>query len=103
MLVSHTRIVDIVGDIIRTQVSSTKSESEGRPCLGDLALVDSGDGATSLAQVIDIDRDMVSLQVNSGTKGLANNSSVRFLGEPAKVTYSDNILGRGVRWRGAAD
>jgi len=94
MLVSHTRIVDIVGDIIRIQVSSTKSESEGRPCLGDLALVDAGDGMTSLAQVINIDHDMVSLQVNSGTKGLANNASVRFLGEAAKVTYSDNILGR---------
>lgn len=94
MLVSHTRIVDIVGDIIRIMVSSTKSEAEGRPCLGDLAIVETGDGTSSLAQVINIDQDMVSLQVNSGTKGLANNASVRFLGEPAKVTYSDNILGR---------
>ena len=86
MLVSHTRIVDIVGDIIRIQVSSSRNESEGRPCLGDLALVDAGNGVSSLAQVINIDHDLVSLQVNSGTKGLANNASVRFLGEPAKLT-----------------
>ena len=94
MLVSHTRIVDIVGDIIRIKVSSDRKASEGRPCLGDLAVVETGEGVSSLAQVINIDRDMVSLQVNSGTKGLANNASVRFLGEAAKVTYSENILGR---------
>ncbi len=94
MLVSHTRIFDIVGDIIRIKVASSGSGDENRPCLNDLAIVDSERGFRSLAQVINIDRDVISLQVNSGTKGLPNNASVRFLGEPMRVTYSDNILGR---------
>jgi len=94
MLVSHTKIFDIVGDIIRIKVTSGGPGDESRPCLNDLAVVDSDRGFRSLAQVINIDRDVISLQVNSGTKGLPNNASVRFLGEPMRVTYSDNILGR---------
>ncbi|MXN64011.1 V-type ATP synthase subunit B [Stappia sp. GBMRC 2046] len=94
MLVSHTRILDIVGDIIRIKVSARSKGDDSRPCLGDLAMVDSDEGFHSLAQVINIDRDLISLQVNSGTKGLPNNARVRFLGEPMRVTYSGNILGR---------
>lgn len=94
MLVSHTRILDIVGDIIRIKVSAKSTGDDSRPCLGDLAIVDSDGGFHSLAQVINIDRNLISLQVNSGTKGLPNNARVRFLGEAMRVTYSANILGR---------
>ena len=37
MLVVHTRIVDIVGDIIRIRVATSGSGRAGGPCLGDLA------------------------------------------------------------------
>ena len=93
MLVSHTRVVDIVGDIIRIRVNDT-GRGAGGPCLGDLARVTSDEGFDSLAQVIMIDRDLVTLQVNDGTKGLPNDASVRFLGEAMQVTFSDSILGR---------
>ncbi|GGE76702.1 V-type ATP synthase subunit B [Stappia taiwanensis] len=94
MLVSHTRIVDIVGDIIRIRAGAGAGKGEGQPCLGDLARVTSDNGFASLAQVIGIDGEMVSLQVNSGTKGLPNNAEVRFLGEAMQVTFSGSILGR---------
>ncbi|WP_349360322.1 V-type ATP synthase subunit B [Stappia sp.] len=93
MLVSHTRVVDIVGDIIRIRVTQTAGGAGG-PCLGDLARVTSDNGFDSLAQVIMVDRDLVTLQVNDGTKGLPNDASVRFLGEAMQVVFSDSIMGR---------
>ncbi len=62
--------------------------------LYDLALIKDPGGLSSLAQVISINKDQVSLQVYSGTKGFSNRSAVHFLGHPMQVTYSNNILGR---------
>ena len=70
--VRHTRVIEIVGDIIR--VSATGA------ALGDLAIVDGGAGETSTAKVVGIDRDIVSLQVFAGAKGLSTDARVRFLG-----------------------
>jgi len=61
---------------------------------GDLAVVESVDGATSLAQVINVNRDVVSLQVFSGTKGISTGATATFLGHPMQAPYSGNILGR---------
>ncbi len=94
MLMVHTRIVDIVGDIIRIRVAASGRAGAGGPCLGDLARVTGGDGFDSLAQVIMIDGELVTLQVNAGTKGLPNNAAVRFMGSAMQVTYSASILGR---------
>ena len=70
------------------------------PRFNDLAVVESSDGSFSLAQVIKLQEDTVALQVFRGTKGISTDSSVRFLGHPMEVTYSENILGRVFRGTG---
>jgi len=85
-LVRTTSVLEIVGDMIRVRASGA--------ALGDLALVQNVDGSTSTARVVGLDRDVASLQVFTGGKGLSTRASVRFLGLPLQVTYSDNILGR---------
>jgi V/A-type H+-transporting ATPase subunit B len=84
-LTRHTRVLEIVGETIRVK-------AEGA-AFGDLAIVENVDGETSRAKVVELDRDMVSLQVFAGGKGLSTEAGVRFLGHPQNVTYSDNILG----------
>lgn len=85
-LLSYTEIISIVGDILRIRASGI--------ALGELAMVKNGDQAPSLAQVTEIQRDVVSLQVFSGGKGLRSDARVQFLGHAAQVTYSDDVLGR---------
>ncbi len=48
----------------------------------------------SLAQVIKLDGDLVSLQVFAGSRGVSISDEIRFLGHPMQVTFSDNMLGR---------
>ena len=86
ILQRHTRIQEIIGDIVKV-----KAESVG---YGDLAVIENYDGEQSLAQVIQLDRDLVSLQVFSGGRGISTQANVRFLGHPMRVTYSPNVLGR---------
>ena len=94
-LVRYSKVIEIVGDIMRVQVPESAHLKDTGPRYGDLAVVEtSGEDSLSLAQVINIKYDTVALQVFGGTKGVATNSSVRFLGHPMEVTYSDNILGR---------
>lgn len=85
-LIRHTRVLGIVGDILKVRATDVG--------FGDLAVVDNGEGAKSLAQVIRLDKDEVSLQVFAGSKGLSTDASVQFLGHPMRVPYSPNILGR---------
>lgn len=59
----------------------------------ELAEVKTGRGK-SLAQVIKLDGDIVSLQVFSGSRGISTNDQVRFLGHPMRVAFSENMLGR---------
>lgn len=59
----------------------------------ELAQVTSGQGV-SLAQVIRLDNGMVDLQVFAGSRGIATDSQVRFLGRPMQVPFSDSLLGR---------
>jgi len=92
-LTRHTRVLEIVGDTIRVK-------AEGA-AFGDLAIVENVDGETSQAKVVALDRDIVSLQVFSGGKGLSTEAVVRFLGHPPNAIYSDNILGR--IFRGSGD
>lgn len=93
-LARYSRIVSIVGDILQVRVLDIGGRRGVRPRLGDLALTETPDGEHSLAQIVRIDRDVVSLQVFSGTKGLSTGATVRFLGHPMEVTCSPNILGR---------
>lgn len=85
-LVRYTNIVAIVGDILKVRAAGIG--------FGDLAIVQNWDGRTSLGQVIELERDVVSLQVFTGGKGLSTRAKVRFLGHPMRVTYSPSILGR---------
>ena len=50
-LVRHTRVLDIVGDMIRVRAQNIP--------LGDLATVENTDGETSLARVVALDHDVV--------------------------------------------
>jgi V/A-type H+-transporting ATPase subunit B len=99
-LVSYSKILEIIGDIIRVQVPESAHQKEAGPRFGDLAVVKNSDGSLSLAQVINLKEDTVALQVFRGTKGVSTDSSVRFLGHPMEATYSDNILGRVFRGTG---
>ena len=49
---------------------------------------------TSLAQVIRIDADHVSLQVFAGTQGISTDDRIQFLGHPMQVPFSAELLGR---------
>ena len=85
-LVQTTSVLEIVGDMIRVRANEA--------ALGDLAVVENVDGTTSTARVVGLDRDIASLQVFTGGKGLSTRAKVRFLGIPLQVTYSENVLGR---------
>lgn len=85
-LTFYTHILSIVGDIIKVRAQQVG--------LGDLAVVENQDGERSLAQVIEIQNDEVSLQVFTGGKGLSTEARIQFLGHPSEVNFSENILGR---------
>ncbi len=85
-LLWYTKVLSIVGDILKVRARNIG--------LGDMAVVRNWDGERSLAQVIELQRDEVSLQVFAGGKGLSTDARVRFLGHPTRVPCSPNILGR---------
>jgi V/A-type H+-transporting ATPase subunit B len=88
----HEGLVDIVGDIARVRARDA--------ALGELALVEQSDGWRSLAHVVELDGDLVSLQLFAGGLGLATDARVRFLRRPMTVACSDNVLGRVFRGDG---
>ncbi len=77
----YTKIESIVGNVVTVRASGIRN--------GDLALV--GD---SYANVIKLDKDLVSLQVFAGAQGVGTNDPVRFLGRPMQVSFSEHLLGR---------
>jgi V/A-type H+-transporting ATPase subunit B len=91
-LIRQTRLLEIVGDTIRVRAKDV--------AFGDIAVVENVDGETSTARVVELDRDIASLQVFTGGKGLSTDATVQFLGRPFEVTYSENILGRIFRGSG---
>ncbi len=98
-LLLYTGVSEIVGDIIKVRVPEeavTPAAKAGtaRARFGDLALVEEPGGHKSLAQIINIKRELVALQVFSGTKGFSTDANVRFFGYPMRAPYSTNILGR---------
>ncbi len=52
------------------------------------------DRGGSLAQVISLQGDQVSLQIFAGTQGVSTGDRVRFLGRPMQVPFTDEIMGR---------
>ncbi|MBR9883575.1 MAG: V-type ATP synthase subunit B [Oceanospirillales bacterium] len=97
LLVRYSRILEIIGDIVKVHVPAPQEGEISDIGYGDLALIENTldqEQPPYMAQVIRIDRDEVSLQLFSGTKGLSTQAGVRFLGHPMQVTFSPNILGR---------
>ncbi len=81
----YNKILSVVGNVITVKATDVANE--------ELAEVSTDRGKT-LAQVIKLEDELVSLQVFSGSKGVATNDEVRFLGHPMKVSFSENMLGR---------
>ncbi|MBN2736946.1 MAG: V-type ATP synthase subunit B [Spirochaetales bacterium] len=81
----YNKIESIAGNVITVKAEGVK--------YGELAQVSSAHGK-SLAEVIRLLDDEVSLQVFSGSRGISTKDEVRFLGHPMKVSFSDNLMGR---------
>ncbi len=77
----YTKIESIVGNVISVRATDVRN--------GDLALV-----GKSYANVIKLDNDLVYLQVFAGTQGVSTRDTVKFLGRPMMVSYSEHLLGR---------
>ncbi len=59
----------------------------------ELAVITTNRGP-SLAQVIRLEGDQVSLQVFAGTQGVSTGDKVRFLGRAMQVPFTEDLLGR---------
>ena len=81
----YHRVENIAGNVINIRARDVK--------YGELAEVRSPRG-TSLAQVIRLKNDEVSLQVFAGGRGVSTHAQVRFLGHAMQVPFSDDLLGR---------
>ncbi|WP_271946221.1 V-type ATP synthase subunit B [Ruegeria faecimaris] len=92
-LLKFTRVLEIVGDTLKIKVPSDGS-ADATVRFNDLAVIETVDGHRTLAQVIFIDRDVITLQVFSGTKGISTEATATFLGHQMQTPYSANILGR---------
>jgi V/A-type H+-transporting ATPase subunit B len=85
MIVEHSRITRIQGDIISVPAEGIQ--------YGELAAVKSRQ-KMSLAQVIRLRGDEVFLQVFAGSRGVTTGDQVRFLGHPMQVAFGEALLGR---------
>ncbi len=81
----YHKIIHIAGNVITVEADNIG--------YGDLAEVTSRQGV-SLAQVIRLEGKKVFVQVFAGARGISTNDEVRFIGEPMKVSSSENLLGR---------
>ncbi len=81
----YSRIESIAGNVIIVRADGVR--------YGDLAQINTSFG-TSLAEVIKLDNDLVSLQVFAGSRGISTGDEVRFLGKSMQISYSESLLGR---------
>ena len=81
----YTKIESIVGNVITVRAEGVRNQ--------DLAEITTSQGK-SYANVIKLDNDLVSLQVFQGGQGVSTGDSVRFMGVPMRVSYSEDLLGR---------
>ena len=89
---TYHRIDTLSGNVVNLKARGVR--------YGELAEITSRQGS-SLAQVIRLSGDSVSLQVFSGGRGVATDATVRFLGHPMQVPFSDALLGRVFNGAGA--
>ncbi len=81
----YHRIEQVAGSVITVRADGV--------AYGELAQV-VGTLGTSLAQVIRLDGEKVFLQVFAGSRGIATDAQVRFLGHKMDVSFTDALLGR---------
>ncbi|MCX6565196.1 MAG: V-type ATP synthase subunit B [Candidatus Aminicenantes bacterium] len=81
----YSRIESITGNVITVRAEGVR--------YGELAAVATRFGS-SLAEVIRLDKNLVSLQVFQGGRGVSTGDELRFLGHPMRVSFSDDLLGR---------
>ena len=81
----YSQILQIAGDVI-----TVEAEDIGYK---ELAPIHTKRGI-SLAQVIRLDGNKVSLQVLAGSRGISTDDKVRFLKHPMQVPCTDDLLGR---------
>lgn len=81
----YSRIESIAGNVISVNAEGVR--------YGELATVSTRYGR-SLAEVIRMRGEEVSLQVYAGGRGISTGDEVRFMGHPMQVSFSDNLLGR---------
>ncbi len=81
----YSRIESITGNVISVRAQDV--------AYGELASVSTRFGH-SLAEVIRLEDDLVSLQVFAGGRGISTGDELRFLGNPMRVSFSDSLKGR---------
>ena len=81
----YSKIDSIVGNVINVRAEGV--------AYGELAVVSTRYG-DSLAEVIRMSGREVSLQVYAGGRGVSTGDEVRFTGNPMRVSFSENLLGR---------
>ncbi len=81
----YNRIIQIAGNVVTVEAKDIGYK--------DLAEISLRTGR-SLAQVIRIDGERISLQVFAGSRGVSTGDKVRFLGHPMRVSFSENLVGR---------
>ncbi|HCM27986.1 MAG TPA: V-type ATP synthase subunit B [Treponema sp.] len=81
----YSKIESITGNVITVRAEGVR--------YGDLAEVETTYG-TSLAEVIRLQENLVSMQVFAGGRGVSTGDEVRFLEHPMKVSFSENLMGR---------
>ena len=87
----YHKIIQIAGNVITVEAENV--------AYNELAEVTSTRG-TSLAQVIRLSGNKVSLQVFAGSRGISTGDEVRFLGREMQVAASEDLLGRVFNGRG---
>ncbi|KIR02702.1 V-type ATP synthase subunit B [Lachnospiraceae bacterium TWA4] len=81
----YNRIESIAGSVITVRAEGV--------AYNELAEITTRFGK-SLAEVNKIDKDIVSLQVFAGGRGVSTGDEVRFLGREMRVSFGDDLLGR---------
>jgi V/A-type H+-transporting ATPase subunit B len=81
----YNKILSVSGNVITVKALGISYE--------ELAEITTRRGK-SLAQVIKLEDDIVSLQVFAGSRGVSTNDEIRFLGHPMQVSFSEDMQGR---------
>jgi len=81
----YDRIERIAGNVVTLRASHVGYD--------ELAVIES-DRGSSLAQVIHLEDQSVSLQVFTGTQGISTRDRIQLLHRPMQVAFSDEVLGR---------